>query len=129
MNVSLIEITDVDIGIRLLEARHHTLPKSHLDSLSFPPFPHQSWSWNYYRVVNRFESTISGQFFGHTHYDEIELFYDEPELKRPTNLAYIGKTSIGGPSPTLFLSPIDDHSLPSVTFQLILSAHLRTSYL
>ncbi len=26
-----------------------------------------SWSENYYRIVNRYESTIVGQMFGHTH--------------------------------------------------------------
>jgi len=49
----------------------------------------KSWSWNYYRIVDRFESTIAGQFFGHTHYDEMEIFYGGPDLKRPTNVAYI----------------------------------------
>ena len=26
-----------------------------------------SWSENYYRIVNRYESTIVSQMFGHTH--------------------------------------------------------------
>ena len=56
---------------------------------SFSSF--QSWSWNYYRVVDRFESTITGQFFGHTHFDEMEIFYQAPDYKRPTNVAYIGE--------------------------------------
>lgn len=49
----------------------------------------KSWSHNYYRIIDRFESTVTGQFFGHTHYDEIEMFYSLPDLKRPTNVAYV----------------------------------------
>lgn len=38
----------------------------------------------------RYESTITAQFFGHTHYDEFELFYDMKELGRPISVAYVG---------------------------------------
>ncbi|KAJ8312503.1 hypothetical protein KUTeg_009876 [Tegillarca granosa] len=27
----------------------------------------KAFSWNYYRIVNRYESTVAGQFFGHAH--------------------------------------------------------------
>lgn len=59
-----------------------------------------SWSYNYYRIVNRYESTISGQFFGHTHFDEMEIFYDQNDPTRPTNIAYI--TESVTTEPTLF---------------------------
>ncbi|XP_017599951.1 PREDICTED: sphingomyelin phosphodiesterase [Corvus brachyrhynchos] len=49
----------------------------------------RSWSWNYYRIVNRFEGTIAAQFFGHTHLDEFELFYDEETLSRPVSVAFV----------------------------------------
>ncbi|ESP02348.1 hypothetical protein LOTGIDRAFT_92630, partial [Lottia gigantea] len=49
----------------------------------------RAWSWNYYKIVNRYESTIVAQFFGHTHNDHFEVFYDENDLKRPLNIAYI----------------------------------------
>ncbi|XP_050417111.1 sphingomyelin phosphodiesterase [Patella vulgata] len=49
----------------------------------------RAWSWNYYKIVNRYESTIVGQFFGHTHGDHFEVFYDEKDFKRPTGVAYI----------------------------------------
>lgn len=38
----------------------------------------------------RYESTITAQFFGHTHYDEYELFYDTQDLGRANNIAFIG---------------------------------------
>ncbi|NWR59894.1 ASM phosphodiesterase, partial [Bucorvus abyssinicus] len=47
------------------------------------------WSWNYYRIVSRFEGTIAAQFFGHTHLDEFELFYDEETLSRPVSIAFM----------------------------------------
>ncbi|XP_063982786.1 sphingomyelin phosphodiesterase-like [Diachasmimorpha longicaudata] len=47
------------------------------------------WSANYYRIINRYESTITAQFFGHTHFDEFELFYDTENLTRPLSVAYV----------------------------------------
>ncbi|XP_053932841.1 sphingomyelin phosphodiesterase [Cuculus canorus] len=49
----------------------------------------RAWSWNYYRIVNRFEGTIAAQFFGHTHVDEFEIFYDEETLSRPLSVAFV----------------------------------------
>jgi sphingomyelin phosphodiesterase len=66
------------------------------------------WSRNYYAIVNRYEATITAQFFGHTHFDEFEVFYDHKDLSklgfpiatsyfnifstaaRPNNVAYVG---------------------------------------
>ncbi|XP_077989820.1 sphingomyelin phosphodiesterase-like [Glandiceps talaboti] len=47
------------------------------------------WSWNYYTIINRYESTVAGQFFGHTHTDSFEIFYDEDTFSRPLSVAYI----------------------------------------
>ena len=49
-------------------------------------YSRQEWSRNYYRIVNRFENIIRAQFFGHTHFDHFEVFY---ENLRPTSVAYI----------------------------------------
>ncbi|CAF2554038.1 unnamed protein product [Rotaria sp. Silwood2] len=49
-----------------------------------------SWGWNFYKIVNRYENTIAGQFYGHTHYDEFLMFYDEVDQKRPVSMAYMG---------------------------------------
>jgi len=59
------------------------IPPGHSDCLKV-------WSHNYHRIVNRYEATIAGQFFGHTHFDEYEVFYDEVYRGRATNIAYIG---------------------------------------
>lgn len=39
------------------------------------------WSRNYNRIVRRFSNTVTGQFFGHTHNNEFEVFYNEDEVK------------------------------------------------
>lgn len=65
----------------IILSRH--IPPGHPDCLKI-------WSRNYYKVVQRYESTITAQFFGHTHFDEFEVFYDTNDVSRPTNIAYIG---------------------------------------
>lgn len=42
----------------------------------------QVWSRNYYDIIDRYESTIAAQFFGHTHSDEFEVFYDTKEFSK-----------------------------------------------
>lgn len=59
------------------------IPPGHSDCLKV-------WSRNYYAIINRYESTITAQFFGHTHFDEFEVFYDPTDLGRATSIAYVG---------------------------------------
>ncbi|XP_072766860.1 sphingomyelin phosphodiesterase [Anoplolepis gracilipes] len=59
------------------------IPPGHSDCLKV-------WSRNYYHIINRYESTITAQFFGHTHYDEFQLFYDTSDLGRALSIAYVG---------------------------------------
>lgn len=37
----------------------------------------------------RFSDTVTGQFYGHTHYDEITLYYDSQNRSRPFGVAYV----------------------------------------
>lgn len=41
-------------------------------------------------LIIRYESTITAQFFGHTHYDEFQVFYDTQDLRRALSIAYVG---------------------------------------
>lgn len=43
------------------------------------------WSRNYYQIIERYESTIKAQFFGHTHADEFAVFYDSKEHRKITD--------------------------------------------
>lgn len=45
------------------------------------------WSRNYNRIVRRFAKTITGQFFGHTHNNEFEIFYDD-DFKNNSGLSF-----------------------------------------
>ncbi|KAL3856819.1 hypothetical protein ACJMK2_011534 [Sinanodonta woodiana] len=49
----------------------------------------KAYSWNYYKIMNRYESTITGQFFGHSHADLFEVMYDDVNFTRPTGVVYI----------------------------------------
>ncbi|CAF1435966.1 unnamed protein product [Didymodactylos carnosus] len=61
----------------------------------------ESFSWNFYKIVNRYENTIAGQFYGHTHNDEIIMFYDEINKTRPVSMAYLTPSL----TPQSFLNP------------------------
>ena len=41
-----------------------------------------SFSWAYSSIVQRYQKTITGQFFAHTHFDEFMLFYNETNRKQ-----------------------------------------------
>jgi len=43
----------------------------------------------YYNLVSRFNQTIVGQFYGHTHYDMVQIFRDPETNTIPTGVAYI----------------------------------------
>lgn len=49
-------------------------------------------------LLARYENTLAGQFFGHTHVDEFEIFYDEETLSRPLSVAFLA------PSATTYIS-------------------------
>ena len=52
----------------------------------------------YFRIF-RYESTIVGQFYGHAHDDEFEIFYDPASnFTRPTSMAYVGPSVVGASS-------------------------------
>ncbi|CAM4785122.1 unnamed protein product [Rotaria magnacalcarata] len=49
-----------------------------------------AFSWNFHKIINRYENTIAGQFYGHRHNDEFAVVYDEVDTKRPVSMMYIG---------------------------------------
>lgn len=48
-----------------------------------------SWSINYHKIISRYESTVTGQFFGHSHGDSFEMIYDINNVTRPVGIAYV----------------------------------------
>ncbi|KAM4545588.1 sphingomyelin phosphodiesterase [Odontesthes bonariensis] len=75
--------------VRVLQASEDKGEKVHIIGHIPPGLCLGSWSWNYYHIVNRYESTITGQFFGHTHFDEFQMFYDEKTMTRPLGVAFV----------------------------------------
>ncbi len=47
------------------------------------------WSVAFNTIVNRYEDTIVAQFYGHSHLDEMEIFYEGENRQRATNIAYM----------------------------------------
>ncbi|GMT05039.1 hypothetical protein PENTCL1PPCAC_27213 [Pristionchus entomophagus] len=37
----------------------------------------KGWAHNFYDIVNRFENTIAAQFYGHTHNDHFQVYYED----------------------------------------------------
>ncbi|XP_059171991.1 sphingomyelin phosphodiesterase-like [Physella acuta] len=49
----------------------------------------KAWSWNYYTIVNRYENTIVNQFYGHSHQDWYQMFYDNVTFQRPLGFGFV----------------------------------------
>ncbi|XP_063678896.1 sphingomyelin phosphodiesterase-like [Bolinopsis microptera] len=49
----------------------------------------KAFSWNYYRIIDRFESTVVGQYMGHTHQDHFSMMYSEEPDHHPTAFQFI----------------------------------------
>ncbi|XP_063162141.1 sphingomyelin phosphodiesterase [Candoia aspera] len=75
--------------VGILQRAEESGEKVHIIGHIPPSHCLRSWGWNYYRIINRFEGTVAGQFFGHTHLDEFEMFYDEETLSRPVGIAFL----------------------------------------
>ncbi|CAI8030322.1 Sphingomyelin phosphodiesterase [Geodia barretti] len=74
---------------QLLQAERD-VDKVHIIGHIFPSSYMKEFGWNYHKIVTRFESTITGQFFGHTHQDSWQVFFDDSNRTRATNVAYMG---------------------------------------
>ena len=97
--------------INVLQRAENTSEKVHIIG-HIPPGDNaclKAWSWNYYKIVNRYENTITAQFYGHTHTDSLEIFYDDVAFKRPVNVAYVTPsiTTYGGLNPGYRIFEID----------------------
>ncbi|TRY79928.1 hypothetical protein TCAL_07064 [Tigriopus californicus] len=67
---------------------------------------YNQWAHEYGRIVHRFNNTILGQFFGHTHFDEFEIFHNG---RTPISMAYLAPslTPGGGLNPAYRIYEID----------------------
>lgn len=70
------------------------IPNGGVDSYRF-------WSRQYTRIVERFHHIITGQFCGHTHENEFNVFYDQQNVKFATNAVFNG----GSLTPYSYFNP------------------------
>ncbi|KAJ8974387.1 hypothetical protein NQ317_006166 [Molorchus minor] len=62
----------------------------------------RTWSREYNRIIERFANTIVGHFNGHTHRDEVSVYYSSSDPTQAINVAWNGASittfSLGNPS-------------------------------
>ena len=89
------------------------VPPGHVDCV-------RVWSRNFNEIINRYADTVTGQFYGHTHVDEFQLFYSDSWAKLPTNVAYIAPsvTPYHGTNPSyrLYTVAVSGEMLDHQTF-------------
>lgn len=82
------------------------------------------WSKNYNRILRRYSKTITGQFFGHTHTNEFEMFYDtsNDHMQNQAKQSDISSSQPAGPN----WIPISvGHIGPSITTFVDLNPSFR----
>jgi len=67
------------------------------------------WSKEYRRIIDRFHGIIGAQFFGHTHQNEMLVYYARDQYRVPINVGWIsgGLTTFSGTSPNYAVYYVD----------------------
>ncbi|KAJ9085652.1 hypothetical protein DSO57_1011801 [Entomophthora muscae] len=75
---------------------------------------YQHWSDAFHRIILRYSDTIAGQFYGHLHYDEFEIFYsnDNKSQEAAVNAAFLAPSmgTHGGINPSYRVYEIDGNN-------------------
>jgi len=68
-----------------------------------------AWGREFSKIINRFEGTVMAQFYGHTHSDEFQIFYDPEDTSRATGISFIAPsvTTIGHTNPAYRIYTVD----------------------
>lgn len=68
-----------------------------------------AWGRNYAKIIERFESTVMAQFFGHTHHDHFVVFYDALTQSRPFSVGFVtpSVTTYTGLNPSYTIYTVD----------------------
>ncbi|CAH0547909.1 unnamed protein product [Brassicogethes aeneus] len=76
---------------------------------------HRQWSNQFRRIVERFSETITAQFNGHTHYDELRVFFNGSKV---INVAFNGGsfTTYTGLNPNYRIYIVDKNNFNVVDF-------------
>lgn len=78
-------------------------------------FCHNSWKKPYKQIIERFSHIIKAQFNGHSHNDEVNLYYSEEKPDEPFSVAWNGgcQTTFIDLNPNYRLYAVDDKSFVS----------------
>uniref|UniRef100_A0A0N5BGH3 Metallophos domain-containing protein n=1 Tax=Strongyloides papillosus TaxID=174720 RepID=A0A0N5BGH3_STREA len=69
----------------------------------------KGWSFNFYKVVYRFEDTIAALIYGHTHKDSFEIYYENADVNgRPYHVNFV--------APSLTTYPYNNPAFRVYTF-------------
>ncbi|KAJ9055932.1 hypothetical protein DSO57_1038225 [Entomophthora muscae] len=81
---------------------------------------YKHWSDQFYRIIQRYHQVIAGQFYGHTHFDEFQLFYSDSVKTKDTaiSMAYLAPsiTTFGGLNPGFRIYKVDGNSYDVMDF-------------
>ncbi|XP_018009494.1 sphingomyelin phosphodiesterase [Hyalella azteca] len=53
---------------------------------------HYTWSREYSKIVSRYEGVIAGIFYGHTHNDQFQMFFDYDNPSRPIEVGFVAQS-------------------------------------
>ncbi|KAA0199149.1 hypothetical protein HAZT_HAZT000078 [Hyalella azteca] len=53
---------------------------------------HYTWSREYSKIVARYEGVIAGIFYGHTHKDHFQMFFDPDDPSRPIEVGFVAQS-------------------------------------
>lgn len=90
------------------------IPPGELDTIEF-------CSKFFYQIVTRYSDTIRAQFYGHTHWDHMRLFYEDYDKNKPVNVAYVtpSVTTWIGMDPSFRIYEIDHWDNNDSTFAVL----------
>lgn len=77
------------------------------------------WAREYRRIVDRFANIIAGQFNGHTHRDEFNVFYNISSPEQPISMVWNGAsiTTFDQANPSFKLVSIDEKTFNVLDFE------------
>lgn len=86
---------------------------------------HQAWLVNYVKIVDRFQDIITGQYFGHTHYDEFRVIYSMKDQRKAVGIQFLAPSvspySKTNPGFRLHITDDDGHLYDMHTYWLNLT--------
>ncbi|XP_017783886.1 PREDICTED: uncharacterized protein LOC108567753 [Nicrophorus vespilloides] len=83
------------------------------------PTCHLPWAREFRRILRRYSNTVSVIFNGHTHEDEMVIYYDEKDSAKPINVAFNGAslTTYWNRNPSYKVYTIDEKSYDVLDYE------------